>query len=309
MEVLLYNHYLKNEWDRFVSASKNGTFLFLRDYMDYHSDRFEDSSLIFKENNSITALLPACRVGNSLVSHAGLTYGGLILNSKATTSGVLHIFDEIISYLRKEGFSDFIYKPVPYIYHDIPAEEDLYALFRNDARLTVRNVSSVIDLKNRLKMRDIRKYGIRKASKLGIEIKESSDYKSFWNILQRNLSEKYNSTPVHSFEEIEVLSSKFPENIILSAAFMDEEIIAGTVLYVTPTVVHTQYISASPLGKETGALDLLFDNMLKKFNNRKYFDFGTSNEDGGRRLNESLIYQKEGFGGRAVCYDTYLLKI
>ena len=33
-------------WDAFVRASKNGNFLFLRDYMEYHRDRFEDASLV-----------------------------------------------------------------------------------------------------------------------------------------------------------------------------------------------------------------------------------------------------------------------
>jgi hypothetical protein len=36
-----------------------------------------------------------------------------------------------------------------------------------------------------------------------------------------------------------------------------------------------------------------------------YLDFGKSTETHSDILNENLIYQKEGFGARAVCYDTY----
>ena len=35
------------EWDAFIAQSKNGTFLMQRGYMDYHSDRFVDCSLMF----------------------------------------------------------------------------------------------------------------------------------------------------------------------------------------------------------------------------------------------------------------------
>ena len=81
----------------------------------------------------------------------------------------------------------------------------------------------------------------------------------------------------------------------------------GTLLYITPQVVHTQYISATPEGKQMGALDLLFNNLLGTYYAHvPYFDFGKSSNGDGDELDEQLIFQKEGFGGRAVCYDTYL---
>ena len=108
-------------------------------------------------------------------------------------------------------------------------------------------------------------------------------------------------------EEMELLKSRFPDNIILYVAEKDGEVLGGTVLYVTGQVVHAQYISASPDGKRLRVIDAIYDVIL---NNdyagfRHYFDFGKSTEDYGNYLNENLIYQKEGFGGRGVCYDTY----
>jgi hypothetical protein len=35
----------KAVWDRFVAVSKNGSFMFCRDYMDHHSDRRRASVL------------------------------------------------------------------------------------------------------------------------------------------------------------------------------------------------------------------------------------------------------------------------
>lgn len=306
MQIIRYNKTFKSDWDRFVEESKNGTFLFKRDYMDYHSARFQDNSYLIFQNNSLIALFPACAEDNILYSHGGLTYGGLIMGNKATTETVLQIFELLKIEAVKQGFLTLIYKPVPHIYHRLPAEEDLYALFRNTCTLASRAVSSTVYQKDRLKFRDIRKSGIRKARKFGINIEESLDFECFWEILSENLQNKYERKPVHSLAEITSLASLFPENIKLFLAKKDNATLAGTVLFITPKVVHSQYITASPEGKEHGALDLIFDFLLnEKYADKEYFDFGISTEDGGRYLNGSLIYQKEGFGGRAICYDSY----
>src|SRR5688572_14875793 len=69
----------RDEWNSFVTNSKNGTFLINRDYMDYHSDRFTDSSFLFRAaNRKLLAVVPANRDGDRLISHGGLTYGGFI---------------------------------------------------------------------------------------------------------------------------------------------------------------------------------------------------------------------------------------
>ena len=81
---------------------------------------------------------------------------------------------------------------------------------------------------------------------------------------------------------------------------------AGTVVYVCRDTIHAQYIAASTRGKQTGALDLLFACLLDDdFREARYFDFGRSTETLGQMLNRGLIFQKEGFGARGICYDTY----
>ena len=58
IEIIQYNELHKEEWDAFVKTSKNGTFLFERDYMDYHKERFTDASLMIYNDNRLCALLP-----------------------------------------------------------------------------------------------------------------------------------------------------------------------------------------------------------------------------------------------------------
>lgn len=294
-------------WNQFVAQSKQGTFLFDRRYMDYHADRFTDCSWIVRRGNSVRALLPANIVGSTLLSHQGLTYGGLLTDHKAKTTDVSQMFLELNSTLKDNGIRHVSYKAMPWIYHRLPAEEDLYALTQVcHAHLAVREVSTSIDLSHRLKFEESRRSGIRKAVKVGISYRESDDMRAFWRILNTNLETRYGVRPVHTLAEISLLKSRFPGHIRLFMAYEGESPVAGTLVYETPQVIHTQYISASPRGKETGALDLLFDQLINHhYSHMRYFDFGKSTEDQGHHLNHQLIFQKEGFGGRAVCYDSY----
>lgn len=306
-EIVRYTADKAEEWNKFVAESKNGTFLFDRHYMDYHSDRFEDYSLMFYRDGGLYALLPANREDNILWSHRGLTYGGIIMNAESTVARIQQLFRELNDYLRADGFIKVVYKPVPHIFHRIPSEEDIYSLFSVcDAKLIDRSISSTLILQYPLKWHRDRRYGINKAKAHDVTVDESQDLKGFWEVLTFNLRNKYDSCPVHSLEEIELLHDRFPQQIRLFTASKDGKVLGGTVLYITSTVVHTQYISANLEGKQWRVIDALFDYLLHECDWRqRYFDFGTSNEEDGRILVEPLIYQKEGFGGRGICYDWY----
>ena len=307
MEIRRYRREDKELWNSFVSKARNATFLFDRNYMDYHADRFDDNSFMFYHKGKLKAVLPANVVGDTLYSHQGLTYGGLLLDKKATVEDVLECFDSLNSWLRENGISKVVYKALPWIYQQYPSQEDLYALtWKCKAQLISRDIASTIVIDNKLKFAESRKSGIRKALSLNIEVGESNDVDGFWHVLEDNLGNRYNAKPVHTASEMKLLMSCFPNNIKLYVAKMNGEIVGGTLIYVTPQVVHTQYISASVEGKKHGALDLLFDYIINKvYANCRYFDFGKSTEQGGAYLNEPLIFQKEGFGGRGVCYDWY----
>ncbi len=311
MEIRRYRREDKELWNSFVSKARNATFLFDRNYMDYHADRFDDNSFMFYHKGKLKAVLPANVAGDTLYSHQGLTYGGLLLDKKATVEDVLECFDSLNSWLRENGISKVVYKALPWIYQQYPSEEDLYALtWKCKAQLISRNIASTIVIDNKLKFAESRKSGIRKALSLNIEVGESNDVDDFWHVLEDNLGNRYNAKPVHTSSEMKLLMSRFPNNIRLYVAKMNGEIVGGTLIYVTPQVVHTQYISASVEGKKHGALDLLFDYIINKvYANCRYFDFGKSTEQGGAYLNEPLIFQKEGFGGRGVCYDWYQWKL
>lgn len=305
-EIKRYNPELVNEWNAFVATSKNGTFLFDRSYMDYHADRFCDHSLMIYRRGRLYALLPGNVDGSTFYSHQGLTYGGLIMNGKTIAADVVDIFRQVNSYLRNENIEMVVYKPVPWIYHQQPAEEDLYAIIQLcDVRIT-RGLSSTITRQNPNKWYRIRTSGALKAQKAGVLIEETTDFLPFWRILSHNLHSRYGLTPVHTVEEMELLHQKFPQYIRLFVAKEGTEVIGGCVLYVTNRVVHSQYIAANERGRALHALDLLFNKVISmSLTTHDYFDFGISTENQGTYLNKQLIYQKEGFGARGICYDWY----
>jgi len=311
MRVELYNDSQKGIWDEFVRSSKNGTFLFFRDYMDYHRDRFVDHSLLIWDNkNRLIALLPANKQGNMLVSHGGLTYGGFITDERMSAPLMLEVFEHTLTFLREDGFLKLIYKAVPHIYHRIPAEEDSYALFRYGAVLYRRDVTTVLTPAHNLRWQERRVRSKKKALAAGVTCGPSDNYEQFWQILEWNLQTVHNLKPVHTLTEIRRLQRSFPENIKLFCAFLDGEIIAGTVIYESHNVAHAQYTANSEVGRSCGALDLLFFYLLTEvYRDKKYFDFGVSTESDGRYLNTGLVEFKEGFGGRTVTHDFYEINL
>ena len=310
IRVEKYEPKYKPAWDQFISQSKNGVFLFYRDYMEYHSDRFTDHSLLFFDDDQLVALMPANIKENVLVSHGGLTFGGVISDSRMRMPTMLEIFDALIIYLKGLGVVHVIYMAIPHIYHTVPAEEDLYALFRHNAQLIRRDVSSTIDMREKMRFSKGRKWGVNQARKSGLVVKQSHDFKTFMAIEEHVLRTRHSVKPVHTAEEIALLASRFPDNIQLFAAYRREAMLGGVIMYESKNVAHAQYIAANDEGRECGALDLVMDFLIsQQYAAKRYFDFGISTENEGRYLNMGLVENKEGFGARATVYDFYRLDL
>jgi hypothetical protein len=304
-----YNSKYKTQWDNFVQASKNGTFLFCRDYMEYHSDRFVDTSLmLWDEEKNLLGIFPANKTGSEIISHQGLTYGGLVVGIDTKTTVIFEMFDTLLSFLQNRSFDKLIYKVLPHVYHCVPAEEDLYILNLCNAKLLHRNLLTVVSQKTRLPYQKRRLRGQQKAVANGLKVNQTDHYERFWIILEENLKTNHDSSPVHSYEEISYLKGCFPEHIKLYGCYRQHEMLAGVVIFETSQVARSQYIAASELGKKLGALDLLFMELLDNiYKSHSYFDFGSSNIPHSAQLSKGLVEQKEGFGGRTVAQDLYEL--
>jgi hypothetical protein len=305
--VVAYSKGLKDAWDCVVRQSKNGTFLHLRDYMDYHADRFSDRSLVFYEKNKPIAVFPCSAHGDQVVSHGGLSYGGLIYGKEIHATTVLSLLQLLAYHYKAAGFNALIYKPVPRVFHTYPADEDLYGLFRMGARLSRRDLSSVIELATRPKLSDSRKNTARKAPKAGARFVEIDDFDGFYTLLASVLV-KFGTAPVHSAAELALLKSRFPNNIRLFGVIHEDRLLAASLVFDFGHVVHTQYMASTEEGRALGALDYLLTQLTDTmFSEKQYLSFGISTEKQGSFLNEGLVRQKEGFGGRGMVHDFYEL--
>jgi hypothetical protein len=276
--------------------------------MDYHRDRFDDHSLMVYRGGKLAALLPANRdVNGMLVSHEGLTYGGLVVPRSATLHEVLACFHACLRHLHEQKISLLRYKRIPGFYNTLPDDEAAYALFLLDARLYRRDCAVVVSLADRLPFQERRKRQIKKAGGFNVRVVQENNYSAFWEcVLVPRLAARHGIKPVHSVEEITLLALRFPENIRQFSVYCGDEIVAGATIYETPTVAHAQYIAATDKGQKIGALDYLFGWLLDGFyRGKRYFDFGISNEQEGRVLNQGLQDWKEGFGGRCYAHDFY----
>ncbi len=297
-------------WNNFIAKAKNATFLFHRNFMDYHQDRFEDFSLLVFDENKLVAVVPANRVGAELHSHQGLTYGGLVVEKITKLQEFIFIFESVCAFL-KSNFKKVYFKVLPAIYTQNFADELLYVMFLKEAKLYRRDTLSVIDYQQDIAISSKRKYEIRKGKKHNLQIKQTNDFSEFWNeILIPNLQNKHNTNPVHSLEEITRLQTYFPENIKQYNVYFEGKIIGGTTVFETDNVVHIQYISSNELRSKTGSIDYLFDFLIDKYAaEKRFFDFGISNENNGKTLNEGLLYWKESFGAKTVVQDFYELDL
>lgn len=312
MIVERYTSTNADEWNAFVRTSRNGTFLIERAYMDYHSDRFDDHSLMIRDNKGeLLAILPAHAKLDVISSHSGLSHGGLFVGSSLKTSEYLVAFEQLLLYFQDEGFRFLDYKAIPHIYHRQPSDDDRYALFLLNAPLVRRDLLSVVDRERVLPYQSRRIRGIKKAQSADVALKADVQLSSFWKLLTETLSSRHGAEPVHTLEEIQLLHSRFPANIQLHGAYSsDEKLLAGVVLYISEFVAHAQYIAASTKGREVCALDLLFDKLIRDESlDARYLDFGSSHENDGRALNQGLLDFKEGFGARSVACERYRIDL
>ncbi len=303
-----YSKNLSKDWDLIVAQADNGYFMFSRNYMDYHAERFTDASYFIYDGEKIIGVFPANREGGNWYSHQRLTFGGILLDPKYNRfKYYCEIYPLLFEKLKQLGIVQAVIKLIPHIYHQNPCEAEFYILNQHGIQQNYVELATTLDLARVIKASKGKLYSQKQAIKNKITIVESGDYEVFWQILNQNLSDKYDVKAVHSLAEIILLHSRFPKNIRLFLAVHPEAgICGGTVFYQSETVIHVQYIAANSLGQEIGALALLFLTLIEDYRAQgfRYFDFGISTNQQGSVLNQTLVDFKEGFSGRSVIYHT-----
>ena len=291
-------------WDALVARSLNGTFMHARRYVDYHGDRFIDASLVVvDQRDELVGVLPAARdphLASRVVSHPGLSYGGLVHAGALRGEPTVQVLTATAEHYRAVGFEVLRYKAIPTIYHRNPVADDVYALFRLDARRYRCDLAVTVDLAAGAPIRRNRRRNLEAALQAGLTVQSGTSWlPAFWDLLTANLMRKFNVVPAHSLAEMQDLCSRFPDRITCDVVLDGGEVLAGLVNYHTERTLHCQYSAASARGFTLNALDLGFAHAIDEARSRgnRFFDFGVCNEDDGRVLNDSLYDFKLSFGG------------
>lgn len=310
--IKIYNQNDYAIWNDFIALAKNATFLFHRDFMEYHKGRFEDFSLLVFENEKLKAVLPANIKGNSVYSHQGLTYGGLVFSSKLKAEKVESILDAILSFFKENAIETFHYKPIPGFYFPKGNQEMDFFLHHRGALTERKEMNLAVNLQLPLHVSKSKMKHFRRIENLDLDIVEEEDFQPFWDlILEPRLLEKFNVKPVHTKEEIASLKQKFPKNIRQYSLYQNDEIIAGVTIFETENVVKSQYGATSEKGEQVRALDFLFINLLHKYKRKgkKFFDMGIVSENNELGYNTGLLQQKEELGCTVYNQDFYKIDI
>ncbi len=306
-QIKIYNSSDFALWNGFIDKAKNATFLFHRHFMDYHNDRFEDFSLMVFDNEKLAAILPANKVGDIIFSHQGLTYGGLVLPEKAKLGDVIEMMKSVLQFLNENKIKTLQVKVIPSIYNSFFSDEIEHIIFLLKAKIIRKDVLSVIDLTTPFFITKTRNESINRGKKNNLIIKEETNFELFWNqILIPNLKQKHQAKPVHTFEEMANLQNHFPKNISHFNVYHNDEIVAGTTVFITDKVAHPQYISGNEKKNELGSLDYLYHHLITEvFADKNYFDFGPSHEENGMKINEGILFWKESFGAKTTIQSYY----
>lgn len=275
--------------------------------MEYHSDRYEDFSLLVYEEEKLVAVLPANRVGATVFSHQGLTYGGLVLPQNSKLYNVIYIFRAILFFLNEKAIATLNIKKIPSIYCDTFSDEIDYLVSICNGITTMKHAIAVINLDSNFKISKSRQQCINRGKKLNLVIKEEDNLESFWNdFLIPNLKEKFNSKPVHSLNEIIALKVKFPQNIKHFNVYYNDKLVCGTTLFITKNVVKPQYISGNESNNLLGSIDFLYDFLINEVSKeKKFFDFGPSHENKGLNIIKNINFWKESFGAQPLVQNFY----
>ena len=298
--VKKYHKNIQAAWDDFVKRSANGTFLHLRPYMDYHSERFADASLVVYDGQKIMAVLPAHLVDNQLFSHNGLTYGDFIFHKKLKLQHKVSIVKEVLAYLHQNGITRLHIKSIPFFFHKQVDQANAYIYHKAGGKIDKIKPFFVIMPQNGSRTNHNRKKNIKKLQDADYQLLEGADLlPDFWQIVQNNLESRYETQAVHSLAEMQLLMQRFPDNIKLFGLQSKGKLLAGALTYFINGAAHFQYIHSVQDKAERMAVEWLTYQVIKQLQAHQYISFGSS-EVSDNQINAGLAYWKESFGSRIL---------
>ena len=318
-EVELFSQDKKKIWDQFIWDSNNGTLFHTRKFLSYHpKDRFTDNSLLFFKKGKLLALFPAIILktesGKILNSHPGASFGGFVVQKEINLKNAFELVETLVKYGQSNGYTG-LDMTLPPIFYSWKIQNYIdFALLRNQFVYRKREISSFVTLdfsENDVlpAFKNEARTAVRRSQKLGIRIKKSDDFSSFYKILKKNLKMRHDVDPTHSLKELVLLNRIFPDKVQLYGAFLEDQMIAGVVMFFCNELVTMAfYISHEKKFQEYRPVNLLFYEIFRESIRKgfRYFDFGIFTVD--MDPNWGLARFKENFGSKGIFRDSFVCK-
>jgi len=299
-----YSKVFESEWEAFLQTNKCFTFQFQRSFLDLYAEEVVDASYLVRESSGeLIALIPLgeFRESKKLISHPKSSYGGFFYRPDVSLQRKEAIYSQFLEEIRK-SFNNYALEVRTSIksFNPVESSQERWLLWRFGFKLNQVVLHSYIDLHMPKKLNTKRiKY---ENSKIQIiETKSPKYLRSFWDLLQENLSLRHNAVPTHNFTQIMQLIEVFPIEVRVFLAFDNSgQVLGGLVFFNTANGFHLQYMAIGQLGRQLSVGDLLINNALKIATHEAYdiFNFGHSNEQSGIELNYNLFSYKSKFGSR-----------
>jgi hypothetical protein len=309
-DIEFYDPRLQSEWEAVIGASAKGTLLHSRAFLEYHGERFRDRSLVFFEPGDqrpfgVWPIVEAPEDRHLLISHAGSTFGGLVLR-RPDPQRTAACIAAGAGRLMAEGYQSIRNKLVPVLLTAQPDETDLRIFLRAGRVLRV-DLWNLIRLDRFYRPGTKRRASVRAAERHALRLHDGDsdeDWARFHALLRGNLAERHGVAPVHSLQELHDLHARLGSRSGLLLAFSaDGKLAAGTWLidYGHGTR-HTQYIASSEEGRRDAAVDLLLATAIDcaARQGMTQFSFGMNTLPDGVATNLGLMRYKLRFGG-GVC--------
>lgn len=308
----------------FIESSQNGTIFHRPAFFSYHGpakfppESYEWHHIAFRESGAIRGFLPGIIANEEgkrvYYSTLGASFGGLVSVESSFSSREKLLEAALEHILESDRISEIVITQAPSIY-DEEMDDTLDYLYLSKGFQVIK---SELLMASRVRcggdfprsiFKSRVKSSVNQSRRNGVTCRLSDDIDEAYSIIERDQA-KFKKRPTHSLEELKRLNNIFPGRILFFTAHHESRPIAVVCLIkCNKNCCYTFYIDQLEEGSKHRPIDLIIEEVFKYASREKfgYVDFGPSTF--GLEPHRSLIFFKEGFGGRGIKKATYSYKV
>ncbi len=304
LKIRKYSIDKKTEWDNLVSHSDNSFFFFKRDFLEYHQKPLVDFSVMIYQDNKLKAIMPINIIDHIAYSHQGITYGGLITESRCFYSDYVIYLNKILEFLKNNKVIHLVVSPQPSAYFKTQSNKLDLIIQRNQIKMDKCSVGAILNQQN-FRLPTKRKLNIKSSLLENYEFSTTTDLSIYWDLVEKFYHQRFGFNPVHNFNEIKYLHDTFKGNINITSLkdIKSNKTVAGLMIFEDEKIAKIQYIAYEETAQNL--INLLYYETLDYYIKRgKSIDWGSSMDIKDGEVKTSILWLKEKFGASPTAMNT-----